>query len=113
MAGIGSAPCRPVAAEDIRDLQRWTGHRRSRLGGRRVFPALVGLPLSLGQQIEWALDLGNHAGCNTRVARGGVQFVMTQQRLNHANVRAAFKQMGREAVAKRMQRERFTVIART
>ena len=25
MAGIGSAPCRPVAAEDIRDLQRWAG----------------------------------------------------------------------------------------
>src|SRR5882724_10097794 len=25
--GIGSAPCRPVVAEDIRNLQRWTGHR--------------------------------------------------------------------------------------
>jgi hypothetical protein len=29
---------------------------------------------------------------------------MSEQRLNHANVRAALKQMGREAVAKRMQR---------
>src|SRR5260370_36244402 len=27
MAGIGAAPRRPVVAEDIRDLQRWTGHR--------------------------------------------------------------------------------------
>ena len=26
MAGIGPAPCRAVAAEDIRDLQRWTRH---------------------------------------------------------------------------------------
>jgi hypothetical protein len=33
---------------------------------------------------------------------------VSEQRLNHANVRAALKQMGREAVAKRMQRERFT-----
>ena len=24
MAGIGPAPCRAVAAEDVRDLQRWT-----------------------------------------------------------------------------------------
>ena len=28
MAGIGFAPRRPVVAEDIRDLQRWTGHAR-------------------------------------------------------------------------------------
>src|ERR1700681_4097123 len=26
MAGIGLPPCRSVVAEDIRDLQRWTGH---------------------------------------------------------------------------------------
>src|SRR6516162_9163773 len=30
----------------------------------------------------------------------------SKQRLNHANVRAALEQMGREAVAKRMQRDR-------
>jgi hypothetical protein len=28
VAGIGRTPCRPVVAEDIRDLQRWTGHGR-------------------------------------------------------------------------------------
>ena len=27
--GIGTTPCRPVVAEDIRDLQRWTGHGRA------------------------------------------------------------------------------------
>ena len=41
--GIGAAPRRPMVAEDIRNLQRWTGHRRRRLGRRRVFPALLGL----------------------------------------------------------------------
>lgn len=30
---------------------------------------------------------------------------MSEQRLNHANVGAALEQMGREAVAKRMQRD--------
>jgi hypothetical protein len=32
VAGISRTPRRPVVAEDIRDLQRWTGHRRGRLG---------------------------------------------------------------------------------
>ncbi len=31
MAAIGSAPCSPVAAEDIRNLQRRAGHRSLRL----------------------------------------------------------------------------------
>jgi len=36
MAGIGLAPCRALAAEDVRDLQRWTRHvLRFRLAVRR------------------------------------------------------------------------------
>src|ERR1700730_12140851 len=35
--GINSAPRRPVVAEDIRNLQRWTEHRCRRLHRRRVF----------------------------------------------------------------------------
>ena len=31
MAGISPAPCRPVAAEDVRDFQRWTRHEGSRV----------------------------------------------------------------------------------
>src|SRR4029077_14577351 len=34
MAGIGSAPCRSMIAEDIRDLQYRTRHARRALGGR-------------------------------------------------------------------------------
>ena len=32
MAGVGFAPRRPVVAEDIRDLQCWTGHGRYVVG---------------------------------------------------------------------------------
>jgi hypothetical protein len=43
-----------------------------------------------------------HAG----VAGRGLKLVVSEQRLNHANVRAALEQMGRKAVAKRMQKDR-------
>ncbi|MEA2675874.1 MAG: hypothetical protein QOD26_2183 [Betaproteobacteria bacterium] len=33
MAGIGAAPCRAVTAEDIRDLERWTGQTRPLYAG--------------------------------------------------------------------------------
>src|SRR5205085_11463397 len=38
--GVGRPPRRPVVAEDIRDLQRWTGHSRRRLGRRLHFLAV-------------------------------------------------------------------------
>jgi len=77
--GIGAAPCRPVVAEDIRNLQRRTGHRCGRLRRRRVFPALLGLLARPGQQVERALDADDHAGGDTRVARRRLQFVMTER----------------------------------
>ena len=43
VTGIGSAPRRPVVAEDIRDLQRRTGHGRGQLRRRLDFPVLAGL----------------------------------------------------------------------
>ena len=60
------------------------------------------------QPIERALDLGNHSDRHATVAGCRLGLGMSEQRLNHANALAALKQMGREAVAKRMQRERFT-----
>ena len=80
--GVGSAPRRPMVAEDIRDLQRWTGHVRGLLGRRRVFRGLWGLPRLLArlrQQVEWAGDSGDQAGGDTRVARCRIQFVVTEQ----------------------------------
>src|SRR5450830_574110 len=95
---------RPVVAEYIRDLQRRTEHGRGPLRRRLVFPAFLGLLARLGQQVERAFDAGDHAGGNARVTRRGVQFVVTQQRLDDADIGAALEQMGREAVAERVQR---------
>src|SRR6202795_5416138 len=64
--GIGSAPRRSVVAEDIRDFQRWTGHSRGPLRRRLVFPVLPGLLARLRQQVERALDAGDHAGGDAR-----------------------------------------------
>src|SRR6516164_8064642 len=80
------------------------GLRRRRLLG--VSPGT--LAARHAQAIERALDLGDQPGRNAGVAGRRLQLLVSEQRLNHANVRAALKQMGREAVAKRMQRERFT-----
>jgi hypothetical protein len=53
VAGIGRTPCRPVIAEDIPDLQRWTrGHGCGRLCRRRFFPALLRVLARLRQQVE-------------------------------------------------------------
>ena len=52
MAGIGPAPCRAVAAEDVRDLQRWTRHDKPRV--RRAVGALPELGCNA---IERAHDL--------------------------------------------------------
>src|SRR5215469_11997077 len=49
--------------------------------------------------------LASHA-CGATVAGCRLELGMSEQRLNHAKVRTALEQMGREAVAKRMQRNR-------
>src|SRR5882724_889477 len=74
MASVGAPPRRPVVAEDIRDLQHWTGHDRRPLRRRldRLVcrSALLGLLLAwLRQSVERALDIGDHAGGDARVTR--------------------------------------------
>ena len=78
-AGIGVAPRRPVVAEDIRNLQRWTGHRCGRLRRWRVIPVLLGLLARLRQQVERALDAGDHTGGDAGVARRRIELVMTER----------------------------------
>ena len=70
--GIGSAPRRPVVAEDVRDLQHWTEHSCQPLRRQRVFPTLPGLVARQRQQIKRARDAGDHAGGDAGVARRGV-----------------------------------------
>src|SRR4029077_12242317 len=71
---------------------------------QRVFLALLGLLARLRQQVERALDAGDHAGGDTRVARRRLQLVVTQQRLDNSNIGTTLEQVGGEAVAQRVQR---------
>ncbi len=73
VTGIGPTPSGPVVAEDIRDLQGWTGHGRGALGRRLDLLAFLGSPVRLGELLQWARDLGDHAGGNTGVARRGIE----------------------------------------
>src|SRR5713101_2385648 len=93
--GRGRYP-RPPALDGTWPLRRWL-----------VFPALLGLLAGLRQQVERAFDAGDHAGGDARVARRRVQFVVTQERLDDADIGVALEQVGREAVAQRMQRHAF------
>ena len=47
--------------------------------GGWIFPAPSGLLARLRQQVERALDAGDHAGGDAGVARRGVQFVVAQR----------------------------------
>src|SRR6202022_1103226 len=65
---------------------------------------LLGFLARLREQVERALDGRDHADGDAGVARRGVELLVTQQRLDDADVGAALEQVGREAVAQRVQR---------
>ena len=73
MAGVGSAPGRSMAAEDIRDLQNWTRHNSRALRRRRVRLAL------LDELIERAHDLPDRLGGDAGVERRGVELGVPEQ----------------------------------
>ena len=102
VTGIGPTPSGPVGAEDIRDLQGWTGHERGALTYRLDLLdrlGFLGLAMRLGELLERALDVRDHAGGDPGVARRRVEFVVTEQRLNDADIHPAFQEVGGEAVA--------------
>ena len=73
MAGIGSAPCRAMIAEDIRDLQCRTRHARRALSGR------LG-PLDLaGDMLQRAHHFADRLGGDAGIERRGVELGMTEQ----------------------------------
>ena len=94
MAGIGLAPCRSMAAQDIRDLQLWSCQERRALGGRLVF-----LDMQRREAIERAHDLADGIGGDTGIERRRLEFGVPKQNLDHPNINVLFKQMGRKAVA--------------
>jgi len=77
VSGIGTTPSGAVVAEDVRDLQGWTGHDRPPLRWWLVLPALLELLERPRQQVERALDDGDHAGGHAGVACRGVELVVT------------------------------------
>ena len=86
MAGIGLAPCRSMAAENIRHLQPWTRHARRASGGRldRRHDLRHGLGrIFFGHQrrqaIQRAHDVADRVGGDAGVERRGVEFGMTQR----------------------------------
>src|SRR6201993_2061745 len=58
------------------------------------------------QTLQGALDLGNQSDRHATVAGCRLGLGMSEQGLNDAKVLATLEQMGRKAVAKRMQRDR-------
>src|SRR6266699_3520785 len=70
MAGIGPAPCRSMAAEDIRDLQRRTGQERRALRGRRH---------RCGETLERARDLSERLDGDVGVERRRIELLMHER----------------------------------
>ena len=84
MPALRLPPSRPVGPEDIRDLQGWAPHERG-LRGAQV----------LQKTDHFAQDVGGYL----RIQRGGFQFLVPEQDLDHADIDFLFQQMGGETVA--------------
>ncbi len=102
MAGIGGPPGGPVVAEDIRDLERWSGHGAEALLGGLSF-GLAALAGACAEIVERAVHRRDHAGRHAGVAGRRLQLVVTEQRLDHPDIDTAFEQVSGERVAQRMQ----------
>src|SRR5260370_35448172 len=72
VAGIGFTPSRSIVAEDVRDLQRWTGHERRGLCGRLVLLELE------GNLLQRAHDFPDRLGGDAGVDLGGRRVVEYQ-----------------------------------
>ena len=90
MAGVGLAPRRSMAAQDIRNLQLWTYQERRALGGRLGLGLVLSLRLGrvfglvlLGPQrretVERAHELADRVGGDARVERRRLEFGVTQR----------------------------------
>ena len=74
MTAVGTTPRGPVVAEDVRDLQSWTGHVGGYAGGSPCSLGTSGVSLSSG-----AYDLTDDVGGHLGVARRGVELGMSEQ----------------------------------
>src|SRR5258708_33513142 len=96
MTAVGMTPRGPVVAENVRDLQSWTGH---------VDPLrwrLVLLRHQWRQPVQWAYDLTDDVGGHLGVARRGVELGRPEQNLYHTNIDVVLEQVRAEAVSQRV-----------
>ncbi len=100
MTRVCTAPRLAVVAEDVRDLQRLSGH--ARLGGR----------LEL-QILQWAFDLVQEMSRDLAIAGGVLELLVPQQYLDDADVLVVLEQVGGKSVAQRMQRNRLIDLGRS
>ena len=98
VAGIGFTPSGPVVAEDVRNLQRWTGHERRALCGRLV---LLGLQ---AETLQRAHDRADGVGGDVRIERRRFDLRMSEQNLNHSDVGVLLQKMGGKTVPQRVRR---------
>ena len=83
MAGVGSAPCRSMIAEDVRDLQCRTRHARRALSGR------LG-PLDLaGDMLQRADHFADHLGGDARIKRRAIELGVPEQKLDSPKIAGA------------------------
>ena len=85
-----------MGAEDIRDLQSFPGHDAAGLRWAAWVPA---------EMLQRALDGAQGGAGDLAVARGGIEFLVAQEHLDHADVDLLLQQMGGEAVPERVQRD--------
>ena len=93
VALVGVTPSGAVIAEDIRDLQSWTGH-----GAAGYFGSSF-LGVERRQLIERARHLAQHLARDVRVARRRVELGMARAHLDHANIDTLLQKMRGEDCA--------------
>ena len=103
MPGVGLAPGRPMAAENIRNLKRGTRHGRRR--SRRRIASPLRLSRSKGL-ITLRISLGH-----PRIERRRVELRVAKQNLDDADIDILLQKMGRKTVPQRVQRTRLPISA--
>jgi hypothetical protein len=105
MAGIGSAPCRSMIAEDIRNLQSRARHKRSASAG---WPDLLELERDVLQR---AHDLTDRLGGDAGIERRDVELGVTEQHLDDADIDVLLDLVGGKAVPQGVQRDALLISA--
>ena len=99
VAGVGAAPGRPVAAEDVRDLQSGTRHAAAATPAAAPSASVIGVSRSSG-----LMTVADRLGRDLGVERRRLELGVAEQHLDHADVDVLFQQMGGEAVPQRVRR---------